>query len=155
MLVEALTLGLLLLAAVLASSLIDQIIPRVSLPLIQIAIGLLIAVVAGGDVEVTLDPELFLVMFIAPLLYDEAKHADKQALWRERKPVLSLAIGLVVATTLVIGFLLNAFVPSIPLAAAFALLSELKLESVVEMCTRIADADTALCSGVEPQVCAG
>lgn len=115
---EALTLGLLLLAAVLASSLIDQIIPRVSLPLIQIAIGLLIAVVAGGDVEVTLDPELFLVMFIAPLLYDEAKHADKQALWRERKPVLSLAIGLVVATTLVIGFLLNAFVPSIPLAAA-------------------------------------
>ena len=41
------------------------------------------------------------------------------------------------------------------LAAAFALLSELKLESVVEMCTRIADADAALCSGVEPQVCAG
>ena len=152
---EALTLGLLLLVAVLASSLIDQIIPRVSLPLIQIVIGLLIAVVAGGEVEVTLDPELFLVMFIAPLLYDEAKHADKQALWRERKPVLSLAIGLVVATTLVIGFLLNAFVPSIPLAAAFALLSELKLESVVEMCTRIADADAALCSGVEPQVCAG
>lgn len=118
---EALTLGLLLLAAVLASSLIDQIIPRVSLPLIQIAIGLVIAVVAGGEVEVTLDPELFLVMFIAPLLYDEAKHADKQALWAERKPVLSLAIGLVVATTLVIGFLLHAFVPSIPLAAAFAL----------------------------------
>ena len=45
---EALTLGLLLLVAVLASSLIDQIIPRVSLPLIQIVIGLLIAVVAGG-----------------------------------------------------------------------------------------------------------
>ena len=118
---EALTLGLLLLAAVLASSLIDQIIPRISLPLIQIAIGLVIALVAGGDVKVTLDPELFLVMFIAPLLYDEAKHADKQALWRERQPVLSLAIGLVVATTLVIGFLLHAFVPSIPLAAAFAL----------------------------------
>ena len=79
---EALTLGLLLLVAVLASSLIDQIISRVSLPLIQIVIRLLIAVVAGGEVEVTLDPELFLVMFIAPLLYDEAKHADKQALWR-------------------------------------------------------------------------
>lgn len=41
------------------------------------------------------------------------------------------------------------------LTAAFALLSELKLESVVEMCTRIADADAALCSGVEPQVCVG
>ena len=41
------------------------------------------------------------------------------------------------------------------LAAAFALLSELKLECVVEMCTRIADADAAPCSGMEPQVCAG
>ena len=41
------------------------------------------------------------------------------------------------------------------LAAAFALLSELKLESVVELCTRIADADAAPCSGMEPQVCAG
>lgn len=71
--------------------------------------------------EVTLDPELFLVLFIAPLLYDEAKHADKVALWRDRKPVLSLAIGLVVATALVIGFAVNAIVPSIPLAAAFAL----------------------------------
>ena len=118
---EALTLSLLLLAAVLVSSLLDQIIPRVSLPLIQIGLGLVIAIVAGGDVEVTLDPELFLVLFIAPLLYDEAKHADKVALWRERKPVLSLAIGLVVATALVIGFAVNAIVPSIPLAAAFAL----------------------------------
>lgn len=118
---EALNLSLLLLAAVLASSLLDQIIPRVSLPLIQIALGLIIAIVAGGDVEVTLDPDLFLVLFIAPLLYDEAKHADKVALWRERKPVLSLAIGLVVATALVIGFALNAIVPSVPLAAAFAL----------------------------------
>lgn len=118
---EALTLSLLLLVAVLVSSLLDQIIPRVSLPLIQIVLGLVIAVVAGGDVEVTLDPELFLVLFIAPLLYDEAKHADKVALWRDRKPVLSLAIGLVVATALVIGFAVNAIVPSIPLAAAFAL----------------------------------
>ncbi len=118
---EALTLTLLLLAAVLVSSLLDQIIPRVSLPLIQIGLGLVIAIVAGGGVEITLDPELFLVLFIAPLLYDEAKGADKVALWRERKPVLSLAIGLVVATALVIGFAVNAIVPSIPLAAAFAL----------------------------------
>jgi CPA1 family monovalent cation:H+ antiporter len=119
--VEALTLALLLLVAVLVSSILDQIIPRVSLPLIQICLGLVIAVVAGGGVEVTLDPDLFLVLFIAPLLYDEAKHADKKALWHQRKPVLSLAIGLVIATTLVIGFAVNAMEPSIPLAAAFAL----------------------------------
>ncbi|WP_172135435.1 cation:proton antiporter [Adlercreutzia sp. ZJ473] len=118
---ETLTLGLLLLAAVLVSSVIDQIVPKVSLPLIQIALGVVVALFASGSIQIALDPELFLVFFIAPLLYDEAKHADKVLLWRDRKPILSLAIGLVVVTTLIIGFAVNAVIPSIGLAAAFAL----------------------------------
>ena len=118
---QALTLVMLLLAAVLISSVIDQIVPKVSLPLVQIGLGLLIAVFASSQIKVTLDPELFLVLFIAPLLYDEAKSADKAALWHHKRPVLSLAIGLVVATTLVIGFAVHAVIPSIGLAAAFAL----------------------------------
>ena len=115
------TLGLLLISAVLVSSIVDQIVPKVSLPLIQIALGVVIALFASGDVSITLDPELFLVLFIAPLLYDEAKTANKSELWSEIKPVLSLAVGLVVVTALVIGFALNLIIPSIPLAAAFAL----------------------------------
>ena len=118
---EALTLVMLLLAAVLLSSIVDQIVPKVSLPLIQIGLGLLIALLASSQIRVTLDPDLFLVLFIAPLLYDEAKSADKTALWHHKRPVLSLAIGLVVATTLAIGFAVHAVVPSIGLAAAFAL----------------------------------
>lgn len=118
---EILTLGLLLIAAVLISSVIDQLVPRVSLPLVQIGMGLLIAVLAQQTIKIELNPDLFLVLFIAPLLYDEAKNANKADLWHDRKPILSLAIGLVVATTLIIGFVLNAVVPSIPLAAAFAL----------------------------------
>ena len=61
------------------------------------------------------------MLFIAPLLYEEAKSADKAALWHHKRPVLSLAIGLVVATTLAIGFAVHAVIPSIGLAAAFAL----------------------------------
>lgn len=118
---EAFALVLISLAGVLISSVIDQIVPRVSLPLIQIALGCAFAVLTPAGVEVSLDPELFLVLFIAPLLFDEAKHANKADLWRERKPVISLAIGLVIATALVIGFALNIIIPSIPLAAAFAL----------------------------------
>lgn len=118
---ETLTLGLLLLAAVLISSVIDQIVPKVSLPLIQIALGVIIALGASTSIDIDLDPDLFLVFFIAPLLYDEAKHADKVLLWRDRKPILSLAIGLVIATTLIIGFAVHAIIPSISLAAAFAL----------------------------------
>ena len=118
---ETITLALLLLAAVLLSSIIDQLVPRISLPLVQIVIGIIIAVGAGSAVHIELDPEIFLVLFIAPLLFDEAKNADKAKLWRDRKPILSLAIGLVVATTLIIGFSVHAVIPSIPLAAAFAL----------------------------------
>lgn len=118
---EAFALALILLAGVLISSVIDQIVPHVSLPLVQIALGCAFAVLTPSEITINLDPELFLVLFIAPLLFDEAKHANKADLWRERKPVLSLAIGLVVATALVIGFALNLIIPSIPLAAAFAL----------------------------------
>lgn len=115
------TLVVLLIIAVLISAVIDQIIPKVSLPLIQVGMGIVIALIGAGVVTVELEPDLFLVLFIAPLLYIEAKDADKALLWRNKKPILSLAIGLVVATTLIIGFILNAIMPSIPLAAAFAL----------------------------------
>jgi len=65
------------------------------------------------------------VLFIAPLLFEDAKKADKPALWRLKRPVLSLAIGLVVATCLILGFSVHLLVPSIPLAAAFAMAAAL------------------------------
>lgn len=122
---EALELTLVLLAAVLVSAVIDQIVPKLSSPLIQIALGVVIAVFVGGQVEVTLNSELFLVLFIAPLLYDEARSADKAELWKQRRPVLSLAVGLVIVATLAVGFCIHWLVPSIPLAAAFALAAAL------------------------------
>ena len=118
---EALMLALLLLAAVLASSVIDQLVPKISSPLIQILLGLGIALLASTPIKIELDDKLFLVLFIAPLLYDEAKNIDKGSLWRNRRPVVSLAIGLVVATALIVGFAVNWLVPSISLFAAFAL----------------------------------
>lgn len=118
---ETLTLVLFLAVAVLISAVLNQIIPRVSLPLLQIVMGVIIAIFARTTIDVDLDPDLFLVLFIAPLLYLEAKDADKALLWRNKAPILSLAIGLVVVSTLIIGFAVNALIPTIPLAAAFAL----------------------------------
>ncbi len=118
---EAFELGLLLCAAVLVSSVIDQIVPKISSPLIQIALGIVIAIVAERQIDIELDPELFLVLFIAPLLYDEARHADRGELLKNIKPVLSMAVGLVIAIALITGFVLHWLAPSVPLAAAFAL----------------------------------
>ena len=71
---EALVLALLMLAAVLLSSVIDQLVPKVSSPLIQIGLGLLIALFAPSQINITLDPDLFLVLFIACLLYTSSSN---------------------------------------------------------------------------------
>lgn len=118
---ELLEIILLLLGAVLASSVLDQMMPRVSLPLVQIALGAAIAALWASPLEVHIDPELFLVLFIAPLLFDESRRASKRDLWASKGGIVSLAVGLVLATVLAVGFALHWLVPSVPLAAAFAL----------------------------------
>ena len=79
---ETLHFVVVVLSFVLLSSVLDQMISRVSLPLVQIGIGLLMAVFISGPLEFSLDPELFLVLFIAPLLYDESRNVSKRLLYR-------------------------------------------------------------------------
>lgn len=112
---------LLLLAAVLVSAVLDQVLPRVALPLVQIGLGLALSLLAGVPIDAQIDTELFLVLFIAPLLFDESRHANKRDLWDNKWAIVSLAIGLVFATMLAVGFVLHWVEPSIGLAAAFAL----------------------------------
>lgn len=59
--------ALVLLASVLVSSVVERFVPRVSLPLVQVALGLAIALLFGSTAIAQVDPELFLVLFIAPL----------------------------------------------------------------------------------------
>lgn len=112
---------LILVFAVLVSAVLDQIVPKISLPLFQILIGVVIALFAVSPIDVSLDPEYFLLVFIAPLLFWESIECDKRNLLENKVSIISLAVGLVVCITLVVGFVLNLLVPSIPLAAAFAL----------------------------------
>ena len=50
-----------------------------STPLVQIVLGVLVTYLPFFP-DATLDPELFMVLFIAPLLYLEAHEIDKSAL---------------------------------------------------------------------------
>lgn len=117
---EAFELVLILLACVIVASVAERLTRFVSLPLVQIATGLVAALIVPHVADVHIDSELFLVMFIAPLLFNEARESSKRDLWNNLRSILSLAIGLVATTVLVVGFALNAMVPTIPLAAAFA-----------------------------------
>ncbi|MCG7302555.1 Na+/H+ antiporter [Winkia sp. ACRQY] len=112
---------ILLATIVLLSSVFDQFLPRLALPLVQIVLGAVGALFLSQPLSLGLDPDLFLVLFIAPLLFDESKHVSKRALAKNMGGILSLAIALVFASVLAVGFLLHWASPSVPLAAAFAL----------------------------------
>lgn len=115
------TFVLILGAAVLVSSAINQIVSGVATPLIQIGIGVLLAFAGLTTSNFQVDPELSGCSSSRLLSITRRANTDKVALWSNRAKVLSLAVGLVVVTILCIGFTLHTLEPTIPLAAAFAL----------------------------------
>ena len=66
-----------------------------------------------------------MLVFIAPLLFNETRETNIRALLLNLNSILSLAIALVIVSVLSVGYALHLMVPSIPLAAAFALASAL------------------------------
>ncbi len=110
---------LILLTLVGISRLLARVIP-LPLPLVQIAAGALLAWPTLG-LHVALDPELFLFLFLPPLLFSDGWRMPKRDLWRYRGPILTLAVGLVVFTVVGAGYFIHWLLPSIPLPVAFAL----------------------------------
>ncbi len=117
MLVFEVAVALLLLGAVLAA-----IARRIGTPypaLVALA-GAALALVPGTP-TVTLDPELALALFVAPVLLDAAFDASPRDLRANWRPVVSLALGAVVLTVITVAVVTRALVPGIPWAAAIAL----------------------------------
>ncbi|PNA05703.1 MULTISPECIES: Na+/H+ antiporter [unclassified Pseudomonas] len=110
---------LILLMLVSVSRLVGRVIP-LPLPLVQIAAGALLAWPTLG-LHVVLDPELFLFLFLPPLLFSDGWRMPKRELWRLRGPVLTLAVGLVLFTVVGAGYFIHWLLPTIPLPVAFAL----------------------------------
>lgn len=92
---------------------------KIPVSLIQIGLGLLVAVFF--NVEIELDTEWFLLLFIAPLLYSDAWRFPKKELWELRGPIFGNAILLVFITTIVGGFLIYWMIPQLPLPVALAI----------------------------------
>jgi CPA1 family monovalent cation:H+ antiporter len=88
-------------------------------PLVLIIAGAVIGPLPIGP-SAPPNPETILVVVLAPLVFGEALSSSYLDLRRVRRPVMLLAIGLVVATTAVVGWVTVAIV-AIPLALAFAL----------------------------------
>lgn len=109
-----------MLLAVLASGYLQRMLPwSLPLPLVQIALG---AVISGVFHEgVTLDPEIFFLLFLPPLLFLDGWRIPKDGLFRDGNVILPLAFGLVVFTVVGAGLLIHWMIPAVPLPVAFAL----------------------------------
>jgi Na+/H+ antiporter len=110
---------LIMLLVVSGTRITAQFIP-IPLPLLQIAIGALLAVPALG-LHVRLEPELFLLLFIPPLLFVDGWRMPKGQFRELRTPILVLAFALVFFTIVGAGYFIHWMLPQVPLAACFAL----------------------------------
>lgn len=117
--VEVFELVLVMLLAILA---LHWIAVRLDLPpAVSLLIGGGALAFVPGLPVITLDPELALVLFLPPLLMDGAYFTQHWEFRRHLVGVLSLAIGAVVFTTVVVGVVTHWLMPTLPWGACFAL----------------------------------
>jgi CPA1 family monovalent cation:H+ antiporter len=93
-------------------------------PILMTLGGLVLGVALGllPDLpRVELAPELVFLLFLPPLLFSAAFFTSPRDLARYARPIGMLAIGLVLATTLIVGVIVHTLAPAIPWAVAFLL----------------------------------
>jgi CPA1 family monovalent cation:H+ antiporter len=111
---------LVMMLAVVASAYIRRVLPgSIPLPLVQIGLGALIAAQSNHGVD--LEPDLFFLVFLPPLLFLDGWRIPKSGLLRDKGTILELAFGLVVFTVIGAGYLIHWMIPAMPLPVAFAL----------------------------------
>jgi monovalent cation/hydrogen antiporter len=90
-------------------------------PAVAFVLGGILLAVTPGIRPLDLDPDLYLGLFLPPLVQASAYFT----VWREfranLRPILLLAVGLVFFTAFAIGWLARLLLPDVPWAAAFTL----------------------------------
>jgi CPA1 family monovalent cation:H+ antiporter len=107
------TIVLVFMMAIVVTVFVSHLLPvKVPLPLIQIAAG---AALAAGGFQVDFDPHIFAAVYSAAA-FPRWLADPQRRLFRDMKPILSLAIGLVMVTILGIGLFIHWLIPAITVA---------------------------------------
>lgn len=104
---------------VILSNVISHYLVSIPVGLIQIALGFIVALIFKISIE--LETDWFLLLFIAPLLFNDGRKFPKRELWKLRGAIFANAILLVFLTTVAGGFFIHFLIPKMPLAVGFAL----------------------------------
>ena len=89
-------------------------------PTLMVLVGVAIAFVPGLP-NVQLTPDIVFLVFLPPLLYAAAWQTPFHDFKKNLRPIALLAIGLVLVTTLLVGWVAHSIFPGMSWAAAFAL----------------------------------
>ncbi|MDQ7094367.1 Na+/H+ antiporter [Desulfosporosinus sp. PR] len=117
---DLLTIVLLLLLGLLISNIVGHYIPFIPTALTQIVLGIIAALITG-NYTFEIGAEWFLLLFVAPLLYNDGRHFSREELWGMRSQIFGNAFILVILTTVLCGYLINQLIPGIQIAGALAL----------------------------------
>lgn len=126
---------LLLVMAALSSLLARLLRNLVPLPLIQILLGV---VAASLGVRIGLEPDLFMLVFLPPLLFADAFRMPLREFHELRGTIFFLAFGLVVLSTVFCGYAIHWLIPTLDLACCFALAAALSPTDTVAVTSLIA-----------------
>lgn len=111
-----------MLAIVILGNILARHVPKIPLPFFLIGLGAALAVMPSLR-NFTLDPSVFSFAIIAPLLFNEGQNASRIQIGRSLTNIVSLAVGLVLVSVIILGFGVHALFPIIPLSLAFALIA--------------------------------
>ncbi|PWF99864.1 cation:proton antiporter [Levilactobacillus bambusae] len=111
-----------LLVAVIVGNILTRHFTKVPLPFWLIGLGVVFALFPAYH-NYQFNPAVFSFALISPLLYDEAQNASRSWIGRSLTNILSLAVGLVITTILVVGYGVYWLFPLLPLSLAFALVA--------------------------------
>ena len=106
------------LLAIVVSDLLSKIFNKVDLIFIQILMGIIISFLPFFR-EFQLNPELFMLIIIKPLIFNEAQKLSINELKKYFKPIFSLSLFFVVISVIIMGVMVNNIIPEISLSTAF------------------------------------
>lgn len=104
----------------------------IPLPVMQIMAGAGMSIPLF-DLNLSLEPDIFIFLFIPPLLFVDGVKAEGGQLLKQWKNILSLAVFLVIFSMVIVGVFLNYALPNTPFWACIALAAILSPTDMVAL----------------------
>ncbi|HEV3133059.1 MAG TPA: cation:proton antiporter, partial [Acidimicrobiales bacterium] len=108
----------LLIGIVVIATIADRL--RIAYPILLVIAGIGVALIPTQH-RIQLQPDLVLLVFLPPLIYDASLDTSASELRSHLQPILLLAVGLVLATMVSVAVVIHTMVGGMSWAVAFAL----------------------------------